>query len=393
MEFREEGRHAVAANPDAAAPGDPSGGLPAALSQLGLPGAGQPRPAFRPLDPNSPEGKTAIATMRQALQSSGKPPAEIDRLVNDAVQHAQQPLPAPPSPEPPIKQPPPGLGEQLGQAFNDFTNNVHAGFYDRADQTLNTIENLTGTGGEGHPGVAGSWKQLIVDNATHALTDPASTLGPANPLSALSGAAHELPEAIDNPGHYAAGKLVDTAVAGATLPFGGEGAALSRTFLPELGALKGDVIPGMGAVTHDVTPGIAHNVVDVPPGVEHPAGGPLGGSHDLPALADHPLPASGGSPGHVPFHFDANADLGYSSGNPHLPGDWPPHTPEPTWTKGDTDPGWQHINRGPDKPWMDYQAQITGIERTPDGHIPEFTVANPETGSGVNFDGHTYRGD
>jgi hypothetical protein len=35
---------------------------------------------------------------------------------------------------------------------------------------------------------------------------------------------------------------------------------------------------------------------------------------------------------------------------------------------------------------MGFQEQITGIERTPDGRIPEYVMTNPETGEVVRFD-------
>lgn len=56
-------------------------------------------------------------------------------------------------------------------------------------------------------------------------------------------------------------------------------------------------------------------------------------------------------------------------------------------------PGWRAVNLGPYKPWMGYQEQITGVQRTPSGHIPEYHLPNPETGSTVKFDGHTQRGE
>lgn len=37
---------------------------------------------------------------------------------------------------------------------------------------------------------------------------------------------------------------------------------------------------------------------------------------------------------------------------------------------------------------MDYQEQVTGIERLPDGRVPEYIMRDPETGHPVAFDGH-----
>ena len=83
----------------------------------------------------------------------------------------------------------------------------------------------------------------------------------------------------------------------------------------------------------------------------------------------------------------------YASGNAHMPGESPPRVPPTTFERGSSTPGWRPVNRGPYKPWMGYQEQVTGIERTADGHIPEYHVPNSETGDVVAFDGHTYRGD
>lgn len=96
----------------------------------------------------------------------------------------------------------------------------------------------------------------------------------------------------------------------------------------------------------------------------------------------------------TPDVFDPNQGLHYNSGDPYHPGGWPPSTPEPTWAKGDTTPGWEHMNRGPEKPWMPYQEQITGIERTPAGRIPEYVLIDPDTGALVRMDsGPIMRGD
>jgi hypothetical protein len=50
------------------------------------------------------------------------------------------------------------------------------------------------------------------------------------------------------------------------------------------------------------------------------------------------------------------------------------------------------VNHNFDKNWMPYQQQIGGIERTPEGALPEWVQPNPETGAPVDFDGHTHRG-
>ncbi|MDT5066708.1 MAG: hypothetical protein QOK02_2863, partial [Mycobacterium sp.] len=254
-----------------------------ALTQPGPAGSSDPRTTQAPpaLDPKSPAGRAAADQMRRMLEAQGVPAGQIDARIADIFQRSQQPLPASPKPEPPTKQPAPGIGEQLGNAFNDFTNDVNEGFYDRADQTLNTVENLTGTGGEGHPGVVESWKQMMIDNAKQALVDPVGVAGPGNPLSAFSAAAHDIPEAINNPGHYMGEKLFDGTAMAATIPLGGEG-ALGRSLMPEMSALEHGALPGVGALTHEAVPGIPHNVIDLPPTGEHPLSSSLGGNHELP---------------------------------------------------------------------------------------------------------------
>ncbi|WGI34406.1 Tox-REase-5 domain-containing protein [Mycolicibacterium aubagnense] len=113
----------------------------------------------------------------------------------------------------------------------------------------------------------------------------------------------------------------------------------------------------------------------------------LGGHHDpnpFDGPAAHTAPA--------PDIFDPNQGSRYTSGDSHHPGGWPPSTPEPTWTKGDADPGWKHVNHNFDKDWMPYQQQIAGVERTPEGALPEWVQHDPDTGASVDFDGHTHRG-
>ena len=90
--------------------------------------------------------------------------------------------------------------------------------------------------------------------------------------------------------------------------------------------------------------------------------------------------------------FDTKRAAAYTSGDAHRPGESPARLPATTFQPGDSEPGWRTINRGPYKPWMGYQEQIAGVERTADGHIPEYHLPNPETGSTVKFDGHTHRG-
>ncbi|SIB68230.1 Tox-REase-5 domain-containing protein [Mycobacteroides abscessus] len=179
---------------------------------------------------------------------------------------------------------------------------------------------------------------------------------------------------------------VDAAIAGTTVPLGGEG-ALARTGLEDASIAGRGGLLDTPHVPHDMAPTPGHTSVEPPSA--HP--GPVA-DHSPPAV-DHPAPPPDHTPPPPPQHhlptpdtFDPSAGQHYASGDPHHPGGWPPHTPEQTWNKGDPNPGWEHVNRGPEKPWMDYQSQITGIERTPDGRIPEYVMTNPETGEVVRFD-------
>lgn len=151
--------------------------------------------------------------------------------------------------------------------------------------------------------------------------------------------------------------------------------------------------------THVDPPPTPHGHVDAPSGSHAPVDTPHHSPPDTPV--EHHAPEPVNSPDPAPTHqlpepdvFDPHQGIHYPSGDPYHPGGWPPSTPEPSWTKGDTTPGWEHMNRGPEKPWMDYQSQITGIERTPDGRIPEYVLVDPDTGAPVRMDsGPIMRGD
>ncbi|SKU12219.1 Uncharacterised protein [Mycobacteroides abscessus subsp. massiliense] len=202
---------------------------------------------------------------------------------------------------------------------------------------------------------------------------------------------------------------------------GAEGRAALHEGIPTLdntlhntvkGFLNDALHPETPAAPHIETPAVPRAEIPTAPHVEEPAvshaeppsgGGHVGEDapgHHAPPAVEHSAPhvdhSPSSSPPSVVEHpadtFDPHQGRHYTSGDPHYPGGWPPGTPESTWAKGDTDPGWHHINRG-ERPWMPYQEQISGAERLPDGRIPEYAQLNPDTGKMVNFDGHTYRGD
>lgn len=189
------------------------------------------------------------------------------------------------------------------------------------------------------------------------------------------------------------GVLAEGSAVAATGPLAGEAAAGARGLLGDATIAGRGGLLDMPGLHHDAPPIPGHGPVEPPSA--HP--GPVADhsapavDHSSPTLGDHSPPAAQ-HPSAVD-QFDPSRGQHYASGDPHHPGGWPPGTPEATWNKGDTDPGWRYINRGPEKDWMDYQSQITGIERTPDGLIPEYTRIDPNSGQPVDFDGRTYRGD
>ncbi|WP_114203006.1 Tox-REase-5 domain-containing protein [Janibacter anophelis] len=85
-------------------------------------------------------------------------------------------------------------------------------------------------------------------------------------------------------------------------------------------------------------------------------------------------------------------DFGFGKDNPR-PGDYPewvvyskkPSSAHPL--PEDFEPGWAATKPGGER-GMDYQEQVTGIERLPDGRVPEYIVRDPATDHPVAFDGH-----
>ncbi len=186
-------------------PGSQPGNLDDALNQIAgasVPAAAPP-PKPLPIDPKDVE--TFKATAREVLRQDGVPPDQIESRLNAIVAQAQRGLgPSYRAPEPP-RQPPPGFGE---------------GFADRWFSTEQTIKNLLGQGGPGAPGVVESWAGLLEGTAETA----------ANPAGAAVG---EIQNAVNSPSaaYYLGEKTFDAGATAATLPWGGEGAAV-RAGLP-----------------------------------------------------------------------------------------------------------------------------------------------------------------
>ncbi|OBB07117.1 hypothetical protein A5668_01510 [Mycolicibacterium fortuitum] len=269
---------------------------------------------------------------RNMLRQQGVPPDQIESRVNAMVADAQRVntaltdsaahTPAKPDTTP---GPPPdtrSLGEKLGDGFNNFVHEAHEQFYNRLDSTVETLQNLTGLGGEGRPGVLESWQQLAEGAARNyvqdfkedplRLRDP---LGPLGPWGAVNDVVHDIPEMVENPGKHAGDVLFDAAATAATAPLGGE-ALLGRSLLPDLGALERGALPGAGhALEHGAPPVVPHTPESPavphtaePPPVPHAAEAP-----PVPHTAEPVAPHSAEPP---PVHHSPEPPAGHHDGAP-----------------------------------------------------------------------------
>ncbi|SKL66354.1 Uncharacterised protein [Mycobacteroides abscessus subsp. massiliense] len=313
---------------------------------------------------------------RERLQHEGVPANQIEQRVNEAVQRAQAPRFAPDAD--PMRTP--GqvpLHNSPGDQFNDIMGRANDEATKTIDGQIEQAKVLTGQAGPGAPGVAEAWKDVGLGavKQVHELT--------SDPLAAPKMGIEQAKEFYNHPGEFIGKNIIHGTEALGGGAIGGEAAAGARGLLGDLTGTEGR------AITHDLSsthePTSAH--------VEQPGAG----AHSWPVM-DHQAPSAGGDhtpPSYqppAPYEFDPGGGQHYTSGDPHHPGGWPPGTPEATWNKGDTEPGWKHINHNFDKDWMPYQEQIGGIERTPSGALPEWVQHDLDTGAPVSFDGHTYRG-
>ncbi|MEN4419753.1 Tox-REase-5 domain-containing protein [Mycobacteroides chelonae] len=304
------------------------------------------------LDPNTPQGKAAIDKFRSILATQ-YPPDQVEAKLSEAIKGAQQDRPMVATPEP-------GTPERVRQSGGEA-------FAESWDQAGRAKDDLLGINGGDHAKEA--WKGVAKGLWDVVNPDPVHQV--ERGIDRAEGAIDEVKSGIDNPKAFIGKHGIEIAAGIATAPVGGEGALLGT---------EGR------ALTHgldDATPGHYTSA----PGVDHPV--PPAAEHNIP-VGDHTPPAPYQPP--TPHEFDPGAGQHYASGDPHHPGGWPPGTPEATWNKGDTEPGWKHINHNFDKDWMPYQEQIGGIERTPSGALPEWVQHDLDTGAPVSFDGHTYRG-
>lgn len=85
-------------------------------------------------------------------------------------------------------------------------------------------------------------------------------------------------------------------------------------------------------------------------------------------------------------------DFGFGPGRPR-PGDYPEwvvYSKKPSSARPlpeDFEPGWAATKPGSER-GLAYQEQVTGIERLPDGRVPEYIMRDPVTGHPVALDGH-----
>ncbi|AMU39260.1 hypothetical protein A3N99_02935 [Mycobacteroides abscessus] len=305
------------------------------------------------LDPNTPQGKAAIDAMRTYLQRT-VPPDQVEAKLADAIKGAQQDRPMVATPEP-------GTPERVRQSGGEA-------FAESWDQAGRAKDDLLGINGGDHAKEA--WKGVAKGLWDVVNPDPVHQFDRA--VDQATGAVDEIKSGIDNPKAFIGKHGIEIAAGIATAPLGGEGALLGTEARTGLHGIE------------DTT----HHLPEPPSGATHP--GPVVDHPAIPAVGDHtPTPAYQPP---TPHEFDPGVGQHYASGDPHYPGGWPPGTPEATWSKGDTEPGWKYINHNVDKDWMPYQQQIGGLERTPTGALPEWAQPNPETGVPVDFDGHTHRG-
>lgn len=305
------------------------------------------------LDPNTPQGKAAIDKFRSILATQ-YPPDQVEAKLSEAIKGAQQDRPMVATPEP-------GTPERVRQSGG-------GAFGESWDQGGRAKDDLLGINGGDHAKEA--WKGVAKGLWDVVNPDPVHQV--ERGIEQAEGAIDEVKSGIDNPKAFIGKHGIEIAAGIATAPVGGEGALLGTEGRAGL--------HGLEDTTHHL-PESPSGATRLEPVVDHPA---------PPTVGDHTPPPAYQPP--APHQFDSGGGQQYTSGDPHHPGGWPPGTPEATWNKGDTDPGWKHINHNFDKDWMPYQEQIGGVERTPNGALPEWVQHDLDTGAPVAFDGHTYRG-
>lgn len=335
----------------------------------GKPPAPTQAPAVK-IDPNSPEGKAAIATLRQTMVNEGKlTPTQIDQQINAALAGAQNPLPPPVHGADGPKPPTPSYSDGFRDAWNSTGDAVHA---------------LTGQ--DGFDKFKETWKNLG-EGINNTVTNPVGTL--RDEYEAFKA----------NPEYWLGQKGFDATAGAATLPFGGGEGALARGALTH--GLEHEVvheaIPGpAAAIAHDAVPPVApHTPVDVPHVADHGLSG-HGGDASPPTGADHSVPThSEPSPtGHLPetgdpgsFGYDADGNrMPYANDRPH----YGSGQVVDVWNQsreaqiGQIDRGELNLPRpGPDQQWVPLhpEGKIGDDWAVQDGHrLIEWKPGDPRRG-------------
>ncbi len=265
---------------------------------------------------------------RNLLRQHGVPLDQIEAQVNAMVADAQRSnttladaaahTPANPDTTPgPAPVDTRSLGEKLGDKFNNFVSEAHDQFYNRLDSTVETLQNLTGTGGAGHPGVLESWQQLGEVALEIHMKDPLhlrDPMGPLGPWGAVNGVVDDIPEMIDNPGKHAGDVLFDATAMAATAPLGAEG-LLGKSVLPEVGALERGLVSEGGRTLEHGTPPVIPHTTEPPPVAPRTTETPL-----VPHTAEPPVVPHTPEPSPVPH--SAEPPVGHHDAPP------PAHSPD-----------------------------------------------------------------
>lgn len=165
------------------------------------------------IDPNSPQGKAAIDSMRRLYQTQGMTPAQVEAKIQETIKTASQDqyVVKMADPNAPSASPSEHVSRDFGEQWNKFFAETSDGGAKAADAMLQQGKELTGLAGPGAPGVGEAWKDLAVDTGKGLWEYTTAT--PQERLQMLS---DEAQRAADNPGNYFGEKLVQGAAGAAT---------------------------------------------------------------------------------------------------------------------------------------------------------------------------------
>ncbi|WP_286151303.1 MULTISPECIES: hypothetical protein [unclassified Mycobacterium] len=202
------------------------------------------------LDPNTPQGKAAIDTMRTYLQRT-VPPDQVEAKLSEAIKGAQQDRPIVATPEP-------GTPERVRQSGGEA-------FAEAWDKSGRAVDDLLGINGGDHAKEA--WKGVAKGLWDVVNPDPVHQV--ERGIDQAKGAIDEVKSGIDNPKAFIGKHGIEIAAGIATAPVGGEGALLGT---------EGR------AITHGLDDGAGghHSVEHPAPAGDYVQGGDHGGGSNLP---------------------------------------------------------------------------------------------------------------